>query len=114
MLWSDYVAWDECPEADRCELIQEFCLLVDDMIRDIKHLKAEIVRTRYELSEQPTYPYRDALKSDILSDMSCVYDDSVAYKEFMRIMYDGGNPLDFNDFIQALYDISRGKDDNKY
>jgi hypothetical protein len=114
MLRDDYIAWDECPSADRCELIQEFCLLVDEMIRDIKHLQAEVIRTRYTLSEQPTYPHADGLKSDILSDLGGVYEEYPAFQEYMRIMYDGGNPLAFNDFVQALIDIARGRDEFKY
>ena len=41
MLYDGYNAWDECPEADDCELIRSFLELVDAMVRDIQHLKAE-------------------------------------------------------------------------
>ena len=50
MLHDDYNAWDECPEADDCELIRSFLELVDAMVRDIQHLKAEAVRARYRLA----------------------------------------------------------------
>ncbi len=46
MLYDGYNAWDECPEADNCELIRSFLELVDAMVRDIQHLKAEAVRAR--------------------------------------------------------------------
>ena len=32
MLYDDYNAWDECPEADDCELIRSFLELVDAMV----------------------------------------------------------------------------------
>lgn len=55
----DYMAWDECPETDSCELIQSFLELVESMVRDIQHLKAETIRARYELSREYD-PERDA------------------------------------------------------
>ncbi|HVI41031.1 MAG TPA: hypothetical protein VM577_10245 [Anaerovoracaceae bacterium] len=33
-----------------CDVMYEFCKLVDAMRKDIQHLESEIVRTRYELS----------------------------------------------------------------
>ena len=36
MLYDGYNAWDECPEADNCELIRSFLELVDAMVRDIQ------------------------------------------------------------------------------
>ena len=41
MLYDGYNAWDECPEADDCELIRSFLELVDAMVRDIQHLKCK-------------------------------------------------------------------------
>ena len=52
MIDSDYRAWDECPSVDNCELIHSFLELVDSMVRDIQHLKAETIRARYELSQK--------------------------------------------------------------
>jgi hypothetical protein len=62
MLKDDYTAWDECSEYEDCEMIRDFLLLVDAMINDIKHLRAEVVRTCYTLSMQPTYPLATELK----------------------------------------------------
>ena len=52
MLRNDDQAWDECPDAESCELIHSFLELVDSMVRDIQHLKAETIRARYELSQK--------------------------------------------------------------
>ena len=52
MIDNDYRAWDECPDVDNCELIRSFLELVDSMVRDIQHLKAETIRARYELSQK--------------------------------------------------------------
>ena len=114
MLKDGYKAWDECSDCDDCELIRNFLLLVDAMMHDIKHLRAEVVRTRYILSEQSSYPLADGLKGDILSDISVFYDDNPAFQEYMRIMYDGGNPLDFDDYVKSIKNIAEGKDNFKY
>ena len=50
MLYDGYNTWDECPEADDCELIRSFLELVDAMVRDIQHLKAEAIRARYRFA----------------------------------------------------------------
>ena len=46
MLYDGYNAWDECPEADGCELVRSFLEMVDAMVRDIQHLKDEASRAR--------------------------------------------------------------------
>ena len=52
MIDSDYRAWDECPGVEGCELVRSFLELVESMVRDIQHLKAETIRARYELSRK--------------------------------------------------------------
>ena len=47
MIRDDYTAWDECPEVNDCELIRSFLELVDSMVKDIQHLKAETIKARY-------------------------------------------------------------------
>ena len=43
MLHDNDLAWDEYPDADSCELIYSFLELVDSMVKDIQHLKAETI-----------------------------------------------------------------------
>ncbi len=43
---NEHMAWDECPDSEECELVCSFLELVDSMVRDIQHLKAETVRAR--------------------------------------------------------------------
>ena len=49
MITDDYNEWRECLDSDRCELIASYMELIDAMVRDIQHLKAETIRARYEL-----------------------------------------------------------------
>ena len=52
MITDDYNEWRECLDSDRCELIASYMELIDAMVRDIQHLKAETIRARYELSQK--------------------------------------------------------------
>lgn len=52
MITDDYNEWRECLDADSCELITAYMELIDAMVRDIQHLKAEAIRARYELSQK--------------------------------------------------------------
>lgn len=64
MIRDDYTAWDECPDVDNCELIQSFLELVDSMVKDIQHLKAETVKARCFL--QALFPQKCRLTSSKL------------------------------------------------
>ena len=50
MITDDYPEWRECLDADNCELIVSFLELVDAMVRDIQHLKAETIRASLVLT----------------------------------------------------------------
>ena len=88
MIRDDYTAWDECPDVDNCELIQSFLELVDSMVKDIQHLKAETVKARYELSQKLDPEHQWTTGADILSDLDTPHYDNLAYQEYMRIYYD--------------------------
>lgn len=75
----DYNAWDECPEIDGCGLIHSFLELVDLMVRDIQHLKAETIRARYELSKEYNPEQKWITTVDILSDLDMPHYDNPAY-----------------------------------
>ena len=81
MLRNDDQAWDECPDAESCELIHSFLELVDSMVRDIQ--------------DMPHY-------------------DNLAYQEYMRIYYDGGDPMAFKDYMDSMVKLAKGQDDGRY
>ena len=114
MLYDDYNAWDECPEADDCELIRSFLELVDAMVKDIQHLKAETIRARYRLAMEMDPEHKQITTVDILSDLDMPHHDSLAYQEFSRICYDGGDPLAFKEFIDSMVQLAKGIDDGRY
>ena len=114
MISDDYRAWDECPEVDDCELISSFLELVDSMVKDMQHLKAETIRARYELSQKLDPDHEWITSVDILSNLDMPHYESLAYQEYVRIYYDGGDPLSFKEYVDSLIRLSKGIDDGKY
>lgn len=114
MISDDYKAWDECPEVMDCELIRSFLELVDSMVKDIQHLKAETIRARYELRKQLNPAREWTTTVDILSNLDTSHYDSLAYQEFVRIYYDGGDPMSFKGFIDSMVQLANGIDDEQY
>ena len=111
---NDYQAWDECPEAGGCELICSFFELVNAMVSDIQHLKAETLRARYALSEHLDPEHTWITTCDILSNLNMPHYDNLAYQEYIRIYYDGGDPMEFKDFIDFMTGLAKGIDNEKY
>ena len=114
MLYESYNAWDECPESDDCELIRSFLELVDAMVRDIQHLKAETVRARYRLAMEMAPEHKQITTVDILSDLDMPHYDNLAYQEFSRICYDVGDPMAFKEFVDSMVQLAKGIDDGRY
>lgn len=114
MVTDDYNEWRECLDADRCELIVSFLELIDDMVNDIRHLKAETVRARYEMISK-CYPEHHLITAvDILSNLNMPHYDSMAYQQYVSIYYDGGDPLSFKGYIDSMVRLANGIDDGKY
>ena len=101
MLYDGYNAWDECPEADDCELIRSF-------------LKAETIRARYRFAMETDPERKQITTVDILSDLDMPHYDSLAYQEFSRICYDGGDPMAFKEFTNSMVQLAKGIDDGRY
>ncbi|MBQ3798011.1 MAG: hypothetical protein II842_17330 [Butyrivibrio sp.] len=106
--------WDECPECDTCELILSFLELTDSLVRDLQHLKAETLRARYQWWKQLDPDKNRITTVDLLSNLEMPHYDNQAYQEYMRIYYNGGDPLEFKEFSDSMINIANGTDDYKY
>ena len=40
--------------------------------------------------------------------------DNLAYQEYMRIYYDGGDPMAFKDYMDSMVRLAKGQDDGRY
>ena len=114
MITDDYTEWRECLDADNCELIVSFLELVDAMVRDIQHLKAETIRARYELSLKFDPDHKWITTVDILSNLNMPHYDSMAYQQYVSIYYDGGDPMSFKGYVDSMVRLAKGIDDGQY
>ena len=94
-----YDLLDEVNCADSCEAVTALCELVDELIKDIQHLELECIGTRYLLSQHMEEEQGSLLRSDILENLSRRHYGSAAYQLFKTLLYDGGDPMEFRDYL---------------
>ena len=112
MMEYDYqAAMNDCSD---CELVESFLELVDAMVKDIQHLKAETIRARYELSKKFDPGHKWITTVDICSNLDMPHYDSPAYQEYARIYWDGGDPMSFKGFVDSMVNLAKGIDDEQY
>jgi len=114
MITDDYNEWKECLDADSCDLISSYLELIDAMVKDIQHLKAETIRARYELYRKFGPEHNRITTVDILSNLDMPHYDSMAYQQYVSLYYDGGDPLSFKGFIDSMVRLANGIDDGQY
>lgn len=85
------------------------CELVDKLVRDIQHLELECISARYLLSEEMDPEQGELLRSDILENLGHRYRDDPAYKIYRTLMYDGGDPMDFREYLIMIKEAREGK-----
>lgn len=105
----DYDLLDETNCADSCETVAALCELVDCLVRDIQHLELECISTRYLLSQHMDAERGVLLRMDILENLGRRFKDAPAYKLYRDLLYDGGDPMDFRDYLVKVREASQGK-----
>lgn len=100
---------DEYNCADTCDVTVAFCKLIDHLISDIQHLELECISTRYLLSRHMDPEQGELLRSDILENLGQRYSDDPAYQMFKNLMYDGGDPMDFHEYVFNVRAACRGE-----
>lgn len=110
----DYTEWRECLDDDNCELVVSFLELIDAMVRDIQHMKAETIRARYELSQKIDPEHKWITAVDILSNLDMPHYESLAYQQYVSLYYDGGDPLLFKGYVDSMVNLAKGIDDGRY
>jgi|SRR5699024_742020 hypothetical protein len=94
-----YDLLDEINCADPCEAVTALFELIDELLEDIQHLELECIGTRYLLSQYMAEDHGELLRSDILENLGCRYDNSPAYRLFTELQYDGGDSMEFRDYL---------------
>lgn len=100
---------DEVNCADSCEAVLALCELVDKLIADIQFLELECISTRYLLSEHMDREEGELLRMDILSHLTPRYSGDPAYEMYKTLMYSGGDPMEFRDYLVKVQAACKGK-----
>ena len=103
-----YDLLDEVNCADTCEAVIALCELVDKLIADIQFLELECISTRHLLSQYMDKEEGELLRMDILSHLTGRYEDNPAYELFKIIMYSGGDPMEFRDYLVKVREACNG------
>ena len=103
-----YDLLDEVNCADTCEAVIALCELVDKLIADIQFLELECISTRHLLSQYMDKEEGELLRMDILSHLTGRYEGNPAYELFKIIMYSGGDPMEFRDYLVKVREACKG------
>jgi len=105
----EYDLLDEVDCAYSCEAVLALCKLIDKLIKDVQHLELECISTRYLLSQEIDAEEGELLRMDIMENLASRHYDDPAYKLFKDLMYDGGDPMDFRDYLIKISKACNGK-----
>ena len=99
---------DEVNCADSCEAVIALCELVDKLVADVQFLELECISTRHLLSQYMDKEEGELLRMDILSHLTGRYSGESAYELYKTIMYSGGDPMEFRDYLVKVRMASQG------
>lgn len=100
---------DEMNCADSCEAVLTMCELIDKLIADIQFLELECISTRYLLSKHMEKGEGELLRMDILSNLAPRHSGDPAYELFKTLMYNGGDPMEFRDYLVKVREARKGE-----
>ena len=103
-----YDLLNEVDCSDRCEAVIALCELVDKLISDIQFLELECISTRYLLSQYMDKEEGELLRMDILSHLTGRYSGESAYELYKSILYSGGDPMEFRDYLVKVREACTG------
>lgn len=94
--------------ADSCEAVTALCDLVGNLVKGIQHLELECISTRYLLSQYMAEEQGELLQMDILENLDRRFHDDPAYTLYRNLLYDGGDPMEFRDYLVKVREASKG------
>ena len=104
-----YDLLDKVNCADSCKAVAALCALIDELLKDIQHLELECIGTRYLLSQHMDEEQGSLLRSDILENLGRRHYGSPAYQLFKELQYNGGDPMEFRDYLVKVQKACKGE-----
>ena len=104
-----YDLLNEVDCADSCEAVIALCELVDRLVSDVQFLELECISTRHLLSLHMDEEEGELLRMDILSHLPGRHSGEPAYELFKQLMFSGGDPMEFRDYLVKVQMARQGK-----
>ena len=92
----------------------DFFWLIELMVREIKDLEAEIVRTRQVLAEYLPERWAEGLRADIFCDLSARFTDNPKYDRYVKYCHDGTDPMESKEQVSRMLRLRDGTDSTTY
>lgn len=110
-LWDDdEELYGDC-DCDDCTYVEDFCLLVHSLVKDIAHLEEETVRWRQALIKYLPKQWADGLKSDIFDNLAGRHGGDPAYEIYLRQMGLRQDPLETREHTEKMCRLRDGIDE---
>ncbi len=94
-----------------CPDISDFFELTDAMVKEINHLREEVVRWRQVLIKYLPPDWADGLRQDIYDNVYCSFEDYDAYSKFINAYYSGMDPFDNEEHSALMKRLCDGSDE---
>lgn len=106
---SEHDLEDEMNCVISCEAVTALCELIDKLNEDVRHLELECISTRYMLSQKIDKEQGELLRMDILENLANRYSGNPAYELYKNLLYAGGDPMEFREYIDNVEKACAGK-----
>lgn len=94
-----------------CQDIADCYMLIDSLVKDILTLEEEMIRWRQALLKHLSPIDAQNLKSDIYDNLARRYYDNECYQTYIKLAYDGVDPMESDEHSQMLIRLRDGIDE---
>lgn len=94
-----------------CQDIADCYMLIDSLVKDILTLEEEMIRWRQALLKHLSPIDAQNLKSDIYDNLARRYYDNECYQTYIKLAYDGADPMESDKHCQMLRRLRDGIDE---
>lgn len=102
---------ESCYCTEPCQDITDCYMLIDSLVKDILTLEEEMVRWRQALLKHLSPIDAQNLKSDIYDNLARRYYDNECYQTYIKLAYDGVDPMESDAHCQILKCLRDGIDE---
>lgn len=102
---------ESCYCTEPCQEIADCYMLIDSLVQDILTLEEEMIRWRQALLKHLSPIDAQNLHSDIYDNLARRYYDNERYQTYIKLAYDGVDPMESDEHCQMLRRLRDGIDE---